>query len=171
MARQREGEGLADRTIEDYRWALMNHLLPLFEAHRLTEITVLRLTGTRSPRPPRAISGRTRSNKTITRLSQILGTAVEYGLIPANAAAGKRRRLKGTRPRRPWVEPEQLPSLLDAAGSRSSQAGAVRCSRRSRAPGCGSARRSALERREVNIAKGTLAVRQSKTTQAFGSST
>ena len=54
-------------------------------------------------------------NKTITRLSQILGTAAEYGLVPANAAAGKRRRLKGTKPRRAWVEPEQLPLLLEHA--------------------------------------------------------
>jgi hypothetical protein len=32
-------------------------------------------------------------------------------------AAGKRRRLKPTRPRRPWVEPEQLPALLDATSA------------------------------------------------------
>jgi integrase len=29
--------------------------------------------------------------------------------------SGKRRRLKSTRPSRPWVEPEQLPALLEAA--------------------------------------------------------
>jgi integrase len=45
----------------------------------------------------------------------VLETAVEYGLIPSNPASGKRRRLKSTRPNRPWVEPEQLPALLDAA--------------------------------------------------------
>jgi integrase len=45
----------------------------------------------------------------------VLETAVEYGLLEANPAAGKRRRLKSTRPARPWVEPEQLPAFLDAA--------------------------------------------------------
>jgi integrase len=54
-------------------------------------------------------------NKTLTRLAQILELAVEYELIPANPAAGRRRRLKGTRPRRPWVEPEQLMTLLEAS--------------------------------------------------------
>src|SRR5947199_311965 len=54
-------------------------------------------------------------NKTLTRLAQILEAAVDYGLIPANPAVGKRRRLKAERPRRPWVEPEQLPTLLDCA--------------------------------------------------------
>lgn len=40
--------------------------------------------------------------------------AVEYNLIPSNPALGKRRRLKAATPARPWVEPEQLPALLDA---------------------------------------------------------
>ena len=52
------------------------------------------------------------------RLSQILELAVEYELIEGNPAAGKRRRLKATKPRRPWVEPEQLPALLDGAEGR-----------------------------------------------------
>jgi integrase len=45
----------------------------------------------------------------------LLETAVEYGLLEANPATGRRRRLKSTRPARPWVEPEQLPAFLDAA--------------------------------------------------------
>jgi integrase len=45
----------------------------------------------------------------------VLETAVEYGLLTQNPAAGKRRRLKSERPSRPWVEPEALPSLLNAA--------------------------------------------------------
>jgi integrase len=54
-------------------------------------------------------------NHTLSDLAQVLETAVEYGLIPSNPASGKRRRLKSTRPNRPWVEPEQLGALLDAA--------------------------------------------------------
>jgi len=54
-------------------------------------------------------------NHTLSDLAQVLETAVEYGLTPTNPASGKRRRLKAARPSRPWVEPEQLPALLDAA--------------------------------------------------------
>ena len=55
-------------------------------------------------------------NKTLTRLSQMLGLAVEYELISANPAAGKRRRVKSTKPRRPWVEPEKLMSVVIETG-------------------------------------------------------
>jgi integrase len=54
-------------------------------------------------------------NHTLSDLAQVLETAVEYGLLAHNPASGRRRRLKSTRPSRPWVEPEQLPALLDAA--------------------------------------------------------
>jgi len=53
-------------------------------------------------------------NKTLTRLSQILELAVEYELLPANPAAGRRRRLKATKPRRLYLEPEQLMTFLEA---------------------------------------------------------
>src|SRR2546422_7124771 len=33
-------KGLGDRTLEDYRWALSYHLLPFFNSHRLSEITI-----------------------------------------------------------------------------------------------------------------------------------
>jgi integrase len=54
-------------------------------------------------------------NHTLSDLAQVLETAVEYDLLASNPAAGKRRRLKAAKPSRPWVEPEQLPALLDAA--------------------------------------------------------
>jgi len=54
-------------------------------------------------------------NHVLSDLAQVLETAVEYGLIAQNPASGKRRRLKASKPARPWVEPEQLPTLLDAA--------------------------------------------------------
>jgi integrase len=54
-------------------------------------------------------------NHTLSDLAQVLESAVEYGLIDSNPASGKRRRLKASKPSRPWVEPEQLPALLDAA--------------------------------------------------------
>ena len=53
-------------------------------------------------------------NHVLSDLAQVLETAVEYGLIASNPASGKRRRLKAAKPARPWVEPEQLPALLDS---------------------------------------------------------
>jgi integrase len=57
-------------------------------------------------------------NKTLGLLAQILDAGADYGhLDPArNPARGSRRRVKSTKPNRPTIEPEQLPSLLEAAG-------------------------------------------------------
>src|SRR5260370_1184078 len=41
-------------------------------------------------------------------------TEVEYGHLESNPARGRRRRLKADRPRRTWLEPEQIKPLLDA---------------------------------------------------------
>jgi integrase len=126
----RELEGLADKTIVDLRWSLSNHLLPFFAGHRLSEITPQEIdrfkvgkvrerqeldeARAREEKVPRGLSNNS-INHVLSDLAQVLETAVEYGLLDANPAAGKRRRLKSERPSRPWVEPEQLPSLLDAA--------------------------------------------------------
>jgi len=56
-------------------------------------------------------------NKTITRLGQILEVAVEYGLIGANPAKGRRRRLKPQKAAPVWLDrAEHIVALLDAAG-------------------------------------------------------
>jgi integrase len=126
----RESEGLAAKTITDLRWSLSNHLLPFFAGHRLSEITPqeidrfkvgkvrerqeLDAARSRGEKAPRRLSNNS-INHVLSDLSQVLETAVEYGLLTQNPAAGKRRRLKSDRPNRPWVEPEALPSLLDAA--------------------------------------------------------
>jgi integrase len=109
-------EGLAERTIEDYRGALVLHLLPFFAGHRLSEITAREVDRYKTAKAAEGVLGANQVNKTLTRLSQILAVAVEYELIAANPAAGRRRRLKPTRPSRPLVEPEQLMALLEAAG-------------------------------------------------------
>lgn len=64
-------------------------------------------------------------NKTITRLSQVLEVAVEYGHTASNPAVGRRRRLRPETPERQHVEPEQLMALLDAAGNLSGNYGTV----------------------------------------------
>jgi integrase len=127
----REAEGLAEKTITDLRWSLSNHLLVFFKNHRLSEITpqeIDRYKISKARERQQLDEARTKGEKvherglsnnsinhTLSDLSQVLECACEYGLIAANPASGKRRRLKTTRPSRPWVEPEQLPVFLEAA--------------------------------------------------------
>jgi integrase len=68
----------------------------------------------RPPRPLAAVC----INKTITRLGQILEVAVEYPeyVVTSNAARGKRRRLKASKPAPVWLDSaEQIEALLDAS--------------------------------------------------------
>ena len=97
------------------------------------------------------------------RLAQVLEVAVEYGRLDRNSAKGKRRRVKGTEPRRSWVEPEQLPALIDAADQYlrplvATMAGA----------GLRVGEACALDWRDVNLATGTLTVHESKTAAGEG---
>jgi integrase len=122
---------LRPSTATAYRWHLIDHLLPFFQNHRLSEITVAEVDryrahkvreselvaaarargGTRQrPLSPETI------NKTIVRLAQILDLAVEYKLIDSNPARGKRRKLKTTKPRRSYLDTtDQIAAMLDAA--------------------------------------------------------
>jgi integrase len=131
----REQEGLAKKTLVGFRWSLERHLLPHFASLRLTEITPREvdrykvakareragIDASREEAKKRKERFRERGlsngsiNQTLRTLAQVLDTAVEYGLIDSNTAAGRRRRLKASRPSRPWVEPEQLMALLDAS--------------------------------------------------------
>lgn len=131
----RELEGLAEKTITDLRWSLELHLLPFFASYRLSEITPQdvdrykvakvrerqEIEAAREEAEARGEKVRERGlsngsiNHTLSDLAQVLETGVEYGLLTQNPASGRRRRLKAAKPSRPWVEPEQLPALLDAA--------------------------------------------------------
>src|SRR5262249_50798952 len=109
-------------------------------------------------------------NKTITRLAQILGLAHEYNLTSGNPAAGKRRRAKATKPRRPWAEPCQLMTLLEAADQQAVPKQKALLGGRGRpllATLAGAGLRIdealSLQRQHVNLAKGTLVVVASKT--------
>jgi integrase len=128
---------ISPRTHEMYKLALTHHLLPHFAHDGLEEITIEAVDAYRrhkvaqsqqrraaleaagglpyNERPPRPLLATT-INKTIDVLQMVLAQAVEYGHIPANPAAGKRRRLK--RPARRPVHldsVEQIQALLDAA--------------------------------------------------------
>ncbi len=130
----RQAEGLSPKTVVDLRWSLVNHLLPFFASYRLTEINPQAVDRYKTSKVQeraeidaareKALSrnerfsgkglSNTSINHTLRHLAQVLETAVEYGLVESNAATGKRRRLKATKPARPWVEPEQLMALLDS---------------------------------------------------------
>ncbi len=136
-----------EKTRLDYEWQLSRHLLPFFKSHQLSQITIAEVDRYRQSKvaEARAIQaaaakgepqtdaytdkhGRTRKrsrralsvtsiNKTITRLGQILEVAVEYGLIAANPAKGRRRRLKPQKAAPVWLDrAEHIEALLDAAG-------------------------------------------------------
>jgi len=111
----REAEGLAAKTITDLRWSLSNHLLPHFASFKLSEITPQEVDRFKVAKAAEGKLSNNSINHVLSDLSQVLETAVEYGLISQNPASGKRRRLKSTRPNRPWIEPEQLGALLDGA--------------------------------------------------------
>ncbi len=114
----RRGE-LRPNTLKDYEWALTWHLLPFFKRHTLSQITVAEVDRYRASKvnaatPLAAIS----INKTITRLSQIMETAVEYGHVERNPARGRRRRVKATRTAPVWLDSaEQIGALLEGAAA------------------------------------------------------
>lgn len=132
---QREQEGLKPKTIVDLRWSLVNHLLPFLAGYRLSEITpreVKKYTQAKlaernaieqaaadaerrgEPFKLRSLSNGS-INHTLKILAQILESAIDDELLASNPASGARRRLKTTRPSRPWVEPEQLMTFLEAS--------------------------------------------------------
>jgi integrase len=151
--------------VKDYRWALSYHLLPFFAAYRLSQIDAALVDRYKAAKAREGTLCAAQINKTLKRLSQILELAVDYGYLPRNPAAsrGGRRRLKESKPRRSWVEPEQLMALLEAAprGHRpvlAMLAGA----------GLRVGEACALDWRDVNVATGTVTVRASKTDAGTG---
>jgi hypothetical protein len=109
---------LRPKTVASYRWQLVGHLLPFFARMRVAAISAEDVDRYKAAKLREGVIGAKQINKTLGLLAQILDAAADYGhLDPArNPARGSRRRVKRTRPHRPTIEPEQLPSLLDAAG-------------------------------------------------------
>ena len=146
----RELEGLAERTIADLKWSLELHLLPHFASYRLSEITPQlvdrykvakvrereAIAAARAEAEAKGERCRERGlsnssiNHTLSDLAQVLETAVEYGLLAANPASGKRRRLKSTKPARP--RPTRADTGVSRRGTRGSRADASRHPRRHR---------------------------------------
>lgn len=152
---------LAPKTIADYEWALTLHLLPHFAGDPIDTIGPKDVDRYKARKLAEGRLGATAINKTIARLSQIFDEAMEDedAYIDRNPAKGWRRRVKvKERPRRSWVQPEQLSSLLDSADTYlrpvlATLAGA----------GLRIGEAVALDWGDVNLAAGELHVRKSKT--------
>jgi integrase len=130
---------LSQRSYEYEEWALTLHLLPYFATWRLVDITIEAVDAYRTykvaqaeqrrdaldqasrttAKPGEALPrpfGASTINKTIDVLQAYLAVAVEYGHLPSNPAAGRRRRLKVPARRPVHLDSvEQIVALLDAA--------------------------------------------------------
>lgn len=132
------GDRAIDRnTQSDYRWRLSKHLLPFFARYRLDEIdgdvcqafkaaklreageirealaagAVLRDQRGRGVQP----LGPSSVRKLIDCLASILDEAVEDGYIDRNPARSRRMRIRVPKPRRTFLEMDELVALMDAA--------------------------------------------------------
>jgi integrase len=164
----REAEGLRPRTMEYLRWCLTDHLLPVFADTPLDRITIEAVDRYAQWKAAEGKLSNGSVNKTIEALAQVMAQAVEYGHVPVNPAAGKRRKLKTTKPERLFLEPAQVEALLDAASELDSE---DRSRRRYRRPllatlafaGLRVGELLSLTWRDVNLATGHVRVRASKT--------
>jgi integrase len=112
---QRRKTELADNTELDYKWRLdhaLRHLGDLVTA----ELDARRVDDFRQQLVGRGLSPRS-VNMVLDLLAQILDDGVEYGLLDANPARGRRRRMKVPKSSRTFLEPDMVVDLLDAAGA------------------------------------------------------
>ena len=113
---QRRKTELADNTELDYKWRL-DHALRHLGNDVTAELDARRVDDFRQQLVGRGLSPRS-VNMVLDLLAQILDDAVEYGLLDANPARGRRRRMKvreGEHGRS--LEPDMVIDLLDVAGA------------------------------------------------------
>jgi hypothetical protein len=110
---QRRNAELAPKTRVDYRWRL-DHMLRLLAHETTAELDVHRVDAFRGELEAAALSPRS-VNMILDLLAQILDDAVGYGLLGANPARGRRRRMKVPKPTRSFREPDMVLDLLDVA--------------------------------------------------------
>jgi integrase len=165
----RRGGGLTAAGIADLEWRLSVHLLPFFKSMRLDAITVEEVDCYRLVKVKAKKLNATSINKCLATLSAILETAVEYGHAPRNVAHGRRRRLPSVTPARTSLDRAQhITALLDAAGKLDSDAITRHGQRRALVAtlvfaGLRISEALALRWRDVDLARGTIVVRASKT--------
>lgn len=169
------------RTVENWTWALSCHLLPYFasvkpsgitaaavekyKAAKLAERDQLRRAldewqntdaDKRGPRPPRGL-GNEAINRTLKTLAMVLDDAIDFGYVETNAARGRKRRLTASKPRRTWLEVDELRVLLDAAEDHRALLATMALAGLRVSEAC------ALRWRDVDLANGRLRVTDAKT--------
>jgi integrase len=112
---QRRKTELASNTELDYKWRL-DHALRHLGSEATAELDARRVDDFRQQLVGRGLSPRS-VNMVLDLLAQILDDAVEYGLLDANPARGKRRRMKVPKSSRTFLEPDMVVDLLDVAGA------------------------------------------------------
>jgi integrase len=111
---QRKEPELRGGTPADYRWRL-DYVLADLADEPTAAIRVRRVDEFRDRLVAKGLSARS-VNMILDVLAQVLDDAVEYELIDSNPARGRRRRLRVAKPRRSFLEPDQVVDLLDVAG-------------------------------------------------------
>jgi integrase len=111
---QRRRAELAPNTRLDYKWRL-DYVLRFLARGMTAQVDVHRVDTFRGELEAAGLSPRS-VNMVLDLLAQVLDDAVEYGLLEANPARGKRRRLKVPRSSRSFLEPDMVVDLLDVAG-------------------------------------------------------
>lgn len=165
----RHGTGLSEKSREDLEWRLTHHLLPAFRDVPLDAITVEMVDRYRASKVREGKLSPGSINKTIATLSAILETAAEYEIIARNPARGRRRRLPAPPAQRSSIDrAEHISALLDAGGQLDRDATILRGQRRAVIAtlvfaGLRIGEALALCWRDVDLARGTITVRASKT--------
>lgn len=158
-------------TALDYEWRLTHHLLPFFAAHRLSALSVAEVDRYRERKVREQAIGAESINKTIGLLGQILDVADERGLIARNPVRvnPRNRKLSAPTPKRTWIDgADHLAALLDGAGTLDAAARRRPGQRRALVAtlafaGLRIGELLALTWRDVDLARGTITVRRSKT--------
>jgi integrase len=110
---QRRKAELAPNTRLDYTWRL-DYVLRCLARAPTAQLDVHRIDMFRADLEAAGLSPRS-VNMVLDLLAQVLDDAVEYGLLEANPARGKRRRLKVPKASRTFLEPDMVIDLLDVA--------------------------------------------------------
>jgi integrase len=157
----RRADGIRERTKEHHAWAV-GHLVDWFGRMRLDEIGIEDVDRYKRGKLAEGELSANSVNRTISELSLVFEYAIEAGHVGSNPAAGRRRRLKGSAPRRTWFWPEQSPALLRAAEGRYGGRGRPLLGVLAGA-GLRISEALALEWRDVNLARAEIIVRRAKT--------
>ena len=151
---------VSERTQQEIEWALQ-HLI-WFGAYRLSAIDAELVDDYKTAKLMEGTLSATSVNRTLQRLAEILDRAVAYKYLAANPARGKDRRVKVKRPKRIWLELDEVKSLLAAAGDYRAELATLILA------GLRISELGALRWRSVDLAAGRITVEESKTAAGEG---